>query len=645
MKKASSLLCFVLSLLILTAVLPLGASALADEQTPRIAETVYPTDDVVVADIVATEAPYSLDRTGVADCTAALQNAIDHCYARGGGTVFLPVGRYRVTDSIYIKPFVTLRGDWQDPDEGTDYGTVILADVASVDDVNPALFSISGSAGVMGLTVYYPNQSIYSIKPYPYTFYINGVGAGYMLQSIINCTLLNSYRGIGICAEFLNGKSECHEMTTIENVKGTCLLEGMCSYNSADVDTVETLCFSPVYWAEAGAKYNAPSPAAVKAYTRTNGSALILGDLEWPELCNIRVSGYNYGIRFVKGPRASFSGVFYDTYITDCAYGVCAPEGIISARGKGWGIGFARGVIEGSQYAVYDMNNAAALYTGVELYGRIKSKNTTIEKADFSGLAPDYSHTYAKPAAVLYTFPASDGKTDVSAGLQALLNAAGQTGGVVYLPAGQYRMCTPVSVPSGVELRGSSCVPVREQCGDSRGTLIIADYGYDNINDKALITLAGDSSGIRGLRVVYPKNNPNFFAGSGDYHKTTAAVKVTGDGCYAVNCCVNLASVGFLFEGCRNFYAKKLIGCCITSFIKVDGCTDGLVEGCLQNATSVCRNGYQSLGLSDFDGWMAEDKVFDYKFVCLSHNTVRGAAGGGVLSAEYLCKKGFMKAK
>ena len=44
-------------------------------------------------------------------------------------------------------------------------------------------------------------------------------------------------------------------------------------------------------------------------------------------------------------------------------------------------------------------------------------------------------------------------------------------------------------------------------------------------------------------------------------------------------------------------------------------------------------------------GRLREDKVFDYKFVCLSHNTVRGAAGGGVLSAEYLCKKGFMKAK
>lgn len=44
-------------------------------------------------------------------------------------------------------------------------------------------------------------------------------------------------------------------------------------------------------------------------------------------------------------------------------------------------------------------------------------------------------------------------------------------------------------------------------------------------------------------------------------------------------------------------------------------------------------------------GRLREDNVLDYKFVCLSHNTVRGAAGGGVLSAEYLCKLGYIIAK
>ena len=41
-------------------------------------------------------------------------------------------------------------------------------------------------------------------------------------------------------------------------------------------------------------------------------------------------------------------------------------------------------------------------------------------------------------------------------------------------------------------------------------------------------------------------------------------------------------------------------------------------------------------------GRLREDPVMDYRFVCLSHNTLRGAAGGGVLSAELLCAQGWM---
>lgn len=40
-------------------------------------------------------------------------------------------------------------------------------------------------------------------------------------------------------------------------------------------------------------------------------------------------------------------------------------------------------------------------------------------------------------------------------------------------------------------------------------------------------------------------------------------------------------------------------------------------------------------------GRLREDSVFDYKFVCLSHNTLRGAAGGAVLNAELLAAKGY----
>lgn len=44
-------------------------------------------------------------------------------------------------------------------------------------------------------------------------------------------------------------------------------------------------------------------------------------------------------------------------------------------------------------------------------------------------------------------------------------------------------------------------------------------------------------------------------------------------------------------------------------------------------------------------GRLREDSVYDYKFVGLSHNTLRGAAGGAVLTAELLTAKGYIQAK
>ncbi len=46
-------------------------------------------------------------------------------------------------------------------------------------------------------------------------------------------------------------------------------------------------------------------------------------------------------------------------------------------------------------------------------------------------------------------------------------------------------------------------------------------------------------------------------------------------------------------------------------------------------------------GMAISAGHLRPDTQYDYKFVCLSHNTLRGAAGGGLLMAELLCKLGY----
>ena len=50
-------------------------------------------------------------------------------------------------------------------------------------------------------------------------------------------------------------------------------------------------------------------------------------------------------------------------------------------------------------------------------------------------------------------------------------------------------------------------------------------------------------------------------------------------------------------------------------------------------------------GMGIVIGRLRPDTLFDYKFACLSHNTLRGAAGGSVLTAEYLYASGHLLPK
>lgn len=56
--------------------------------------------------------------------------------------------------------------------------------------------------------------------------------------------------------------------------------------------------------------------------------------------------------------------------------------------------------------------------------------------------------------------------------------------------------------------------------------------------------------------------------------------------------------------------------------------------------TRLDRDAGKGMGITI--GRLRADPLFDYKFVCLSHNTVRGAAGGAVLTAELLAAEGYI---
>ena len=61
------------------------------------------------------------------------------------------------------------------------------------------------------------------------------------------------------------------------------------------------------------------------------------------------------------------------------------------------------------------------------------------------------------------------------------------------------------------------------------------------------------------------------------------------------------------------------------------------------NRPSVLTDVNFEKGMGISIGRLREDNLFDFKFVGLSHNTLRGAAGGGVLSAETLVELGYIQ--
>ena len=195
---------------------------------------------------------------------------------------------------------------------------------------------------------------------------------------------------------------------------------------------------------------------------------------------------------------------------------------------------------------------------------------------------------------------------DATAAIQLALTDAGNAGGgVVYLPAGWYRINTHLTVPANVELRGSSSVPTRDQSDLSYGTVLL---GYDGKGTAApdsataMVTLNGNTSGISGIRFFYPENNP----AAGTVSAYPFSIRGNGANQYVVN--IGLTGVyngiDFAMNRCDNHFIRKIIGVAYSRFITVGPSTQGTIEGCLSNPATVCRNNF---GVA---GWVTESNIF-----------------------------------
>ncbi|MBO6053319.1 MAG: hypothetical protein J6Q17_06240 [Clostridia bacterium] len=585
---------------------------------PALITTLHETDAPVIADVVATDPDFGADPTGKRDSTSAIKKALTVCANAGGGTVWLPAGQYLVTSSIEIPAYVSLLGErpLDDPKTLADYGTIIVAKPKTGQSPAASLFVLRGSCGVVGMTVWYPEQSIENPVKYPYIFYVTGNGqGGYMLQTVKDVLVVNGWTGIGACVV----ENNAHEQTTIENFRGTFLNHAVASYNEADVGTFKSIRIPPDYWANSPFD-GSPDVETIRAYTRANATGLILGDLEWDQFSNIEIEDCLIGMQTVDGIRATFTGEMVDMTVRRCGDGLITDD--MDAR---WGMNLARSVFEDCERPITNNTRAFLKMTDVtvtpetELHGTLREAD-----GDLAGYTFDYTRTQPKVAPYAYTASLKAGNAaDVSRDLQEALDTAGLTGGVLYLPAGVYRLDHPVTVPSGVELRGSSSVGTRGQTNWSKGTLISCYYGIGDPEDsEALLTLSANS-GVSGIRFVCPTNGPSVAA------TTPYLIRGTGADVWCVNVAIAAAGSGVDFAGCDRHFIKKVTACCYDHGIRAGG-RDGYIEGCLQNATVMMRQ-----GLGFLEKWIPESEVFNVLFPILRTRsvflTLDGAEGERVL--------------
>jgi autotransporter-associated beta strand protein len=109
------------------------------------------------------------------------------------------------------------------------------------------------------------------------------------------------------------------------------------------------------------------------------------------------------------------------------------------------------------------------------------------------------------------TNAAGNGVTDDTAAIQNALNAAGLNGGgIVYLPAGKYKLTGTLDVPGGVELRGS--YPSRHSASLYNGNVevtVLQPYGgAGTTNGSPAVALEADS-GVVGLTITYELQTTN----------------------------------------------------------------------------------------------------------------------------------------
>ncbi|MBQ7163720.1 MAG: hypothetical protein IJR61_00135 [Clostridia bacterium] len=262
---------------------------------------------------------YGAAANGVKDDSGALISALNDAEFAGGGTVYMPAGKYYIGKQITVPGGVTVAGEWLPAGtEGFENGTTILVGVGknnNSDLPDDAFIRMKAGSKLTGVNIYYPEQDETAPRSYPYTI----ANAGYLGYTVENVNIVNAYKAI---------KVALHNVVLFKNIYMSVIKEGIYSDAIYDIPRYSGITVSTSVWAQyEKATSGADIATAVKSAV-SEATAFRFGKIDWAYLYDINVSDVKTAIRFKSSENAvgSFNGQISGLKTENVKYGVSVAE-------------------------------------------------------------------------------------------------------------------------------------------------------------------------------------------------------------------------------------------------------------------------------------------------------------------------------
>jgi fibronectin type 3 domain-containing protein len=276
---------------------------------------------------VATNAPWGATGNGTTDDTAAIQNALNAAGANGGGIVFLPGGKYKLTGTLNVPQGVELRGTyemrhrtWPAPDNKAK-GAILQPYGGQGTTNGPVAIALQANSGLVGMTISYESQNSNCI-PFPPT--IQGQGGNVYAFGIV-CP--NPYYYVDL------------DTYTCTNhffymVDGWELRTGYKMGNGSSGSIVDYQ-GNWTYWIDNyDSQSHSPGTNATD-FTAHNQEAFVLGDCTELLVKDFNIIGNtfaHFNSQAGKGPNATLVGCYADATIQGMIFDAAAPCNITAVN-------------------------------------------------------------------------------------------------------------------------------------------------------------------------------------------------------------------------------------------------------------------------------------------------------------------------